>query len=36
LTVILAHRFFREDHFAQRMIGSVVMVVGAALIIVSK
>jgi drug/metabolite transporter (DMT)-like permease len=36
LTVILGHRFFREGHFAERMIGSAVMVIGAVLIIISK
>jgi drug/metabolite transporter (DMT)-like permease len=33
LSVILGHQFFQEKHFAQRLIGSVVMVGGAALIV---
>jgi drug/metabolite transporter (DMT)-like permease len=36
LTVILGSWFFHEPHFGRRMLGSAVMVAGAALIIVSK
>jgi drug/metabolite transporter (DMT)-like permease len=36
LTVILGHRLFRERDFARRMAGSLVMVCGAALIVVSR
>jgi len=36
LTVVLGTWFFREPHFAKRMLGSAVMVAGAVLIIASK
>lgn len=36
LTVVLGHRLFREPDFARRMAGSLVMVCGAALIVVSR
>ena len=36
LTVILGHRLFRERDFARRLAGSLVMVCGAALIVVSR
>ena len=36
LSVLLGHRLFQEEHFVERMIGSIVMVGGAVLIIISR
>ncbi len=36
LTVFLGRHIFREPHFAMRLLGSVVMVLGAVLIILSR
>lgn len=36
LTVVLGHRLFQEQHFIQRLVGSTVMVAGAALIVTSR
>jgi drug/metabolite transporter (DMT)-like permease len=36
LSVLLGHRLFQEQHFVERMIGSIVMVGGAVLIIISR
>jgi len=35
LSVFLGHRLFREGHFLERLIGSIIMMAGAALIIVA-
>lgn len=36
VTVVLGHRFFQEQHFRRRLIGSAVMVAGAVLIILAR
>jgi drug/metabolite transporter (DMT)-like permease len=36
VTVVLGRRFFNEQHFWNRMIGSGVMVVGAVLVVTGK
>lgn len=36
ISVVLGHKLFQEGHFAERLIGSMVMVAGAVLIILEK